>query len=313
MSQPFHVLGPLRHDCTGCGGCCHGVVVFLSAEEQVRVRGFAQAMGLPDPVDQGRLRFEGGRCPFQGDDELCRIHSAHGIEAKPLLGRQYPLVLSRTEQGLRAGVDPGCYDGWRSWEQGPLLESRAGAVETRKLGPRAARHEDRLLDMLELRGLQLARLACLLADEPAAVPGGLPPGFAQRLVTRIAQARLSTRISPEASGAMLHGVMAPVLSYAEALDPASLPAWPVLSPTQDAFAVELIRRMVFLRLVPGVTAPVAVAVLGVAGAVLCAWHDPSPAGFGRGLAGWTRIMRSPAFLEAVAPDPATLLSLATGR
>jgi hypothetical protein len=71
--------------------------------------------------------------------------------------------------------------------------------------------------------------------------------------------------------------------------------------------------MVFLRLVPGVKVPAAVAVLGVVGAVICAWHDPSPAGFGRALAGWTRVMRSPAFLEAVAPEPAALLTLATGR
>jgi hypothetical protein len=167
--------------------------------------------------------------------------------------------------------------------------------------------------MLEMVGLSVGRLACLLADEPASVPGGLPPGFAQRLVERVVQAQLSSKLSAQASGAMLHAVMAPVLAHAEALDPAALPAWPVLAPGQEAYAIELIRRMVFLRLVPGVKVPAAVAVLGVVGAVICAWHDPSPAGFGRALAGWTRVMRSPAFLEAVAPEPAALLTLATGR
>jgi Fe-S-cluster containining protein len=312
MSQPFHVLGPLRHDCTGCGGCCHGVVVFLSEAEQARVRGFAAAHELPEPVADGRLAFEAGRCHFQGEDELCRIHTHHGLDAKPLLCQQYPLVLSRTEQGLRAGVDPGCFDGWKSWDDGPLLEARAGAVEQRKLPPRAARHEDRVLDTLELKGLGLGRLACLLAEEPAAQPGGLPPGFTRRLVQRLIEAELSQRVSPGASGAMLHAVIAPVLRDAEALDPSAPPAWPVLTPRQDAFAIEMIRRMVFLRLAPGLPAP-AVAVLGVIGAVICAWHDASSAGFGRAMAGWSRIMRSPAFLEAVAPDPAALINLATGR
>jgi Fe-S-cluster containining protein len=312
MSQPFHVLGPLRHDCTGCGGCCHGVVVFLSDAEQRRVRGYAAQLELPDPVAEGRLAFEGGRCRFQGADELCRLHTLHGLEAKPLLCQQYPLVLVRTEQGVRAGGDPGCYDGWRSWDEGPLLEARAGAVEQRKLPPRAARHEDRLLDTLELQGLGLARLACLLAEEPASQPGGLPPGFTRRLIRRVGEAGLAERISPEASGAMLHAVVGPLLLGAEALDPENPPAWPVLTTRQEAFAIEMIRRMVFLRLVPGVPSP-AVAVLGVIGAVLCAWHDPGPSGFGRAMAGWFRVMRSPAFLEALAPEPAALITLATGR
>ena len=36
MSQPFHILGPLRHECTGCGGCCHGVDWAKTRAEQTR-------------------------------------------------------------------------------------------------------------------------------------------------------------------------------------------------------------------------------------------------------------------------------------
>ncbi len=313
MSQPFHVLGPVRHACTGCGGCCHGVVVFLNLEEAARVRGFAAAAGQPDPVVDRRLAFADGLCPFQGEDELCRLHTQHGLEAKPLLCQQYPLVLTRTEQGLRAGVDPGCYDGWKSWDEGPLLDARSGAVEPRKLSPKAARHEDKVLDLLQLEGLTVGRLACFLADEPAAQPAALPAAFARRLVERVIAAGLSTRMSPQVSGVMLHRVLSPALQAAEALDPSALPPWPVLGPREEAFAVSMIRRMVFLRLVPGVAVPPAVAVLGVIGAVVCAWHDPSPQAFGRALAGWCRVMRAPAFLDAMAPDPASLINLATGR
>jgi Fe-S-cluster containining protein len=312
MSQPFHVLGPLRHRCTGCGGCCHAVVVFVSSDEAERVRGFAADAGLPDPVDGDKLRFEAGRCPFQGDDELCRIHREHGLEAKPLLGQQYPLVLTRTERGLRAGVDPGCYDAWESWERGPLLEARAGAVERRNFSPKAQRQEEQLLDLLETPGLSLSRLAVLLCEERPLQPGGLPPGFARRLLERLRAVQLSAMLSHEASGAMLCRVLQPALRHAEGLDPAAPPPWPALAPAQEAFALELLRRTLWLRLVPGLSQPGAVAVLWLAGAVISAWHDPSPRGYGRALAAWARAVRSPVLLEAIAPDPGALVTLATG-
>lgn len=313
MSQPFHILGPLRHECTGCGGCCHGVVVFLSQAERARMRAFAAQAGMADPVDGEKLRFESGRCPHQCDDELCRLHVQHGFEAKPLLCRQYPLVLSRTAQGLRAGVDSGCYDGWKSRRNGPLLQGRAGAVETRKLSPKAARHEEKLLDLLDLPELTIARLASMLSDEPPPVSKGLPVAFARRAVERVKTAGLSELLSVQTSGVMLHDVMKPVLEHAENLDPDRLPPWPVLAPGEEAFALELLQRLVWLRQVSAVSNPTGVVVLGVMGVMLCAWRDPTDKVFGRALAGWTRLMRSPVFLGALAPEPADLLRLATGR
>ena len=313
MSQPFHILGPLRHDCTGCGGCCHGVVVFLNQQERARVRALAAQAGMEDPVEDGELRFQGGRCLFQAEDERCRIHVEHGLEAKPLLCQQYPLVLSRTAQGVRAGVDPGCYDGWKSWQNGPLLQGRAGAVETHKLSPKAARHEEKLLDLLDLPELTIARLASMLTDELPPGPRALPAAFARRAVERVKQAGLSGLVTTEASGAMLHDVLKPVFEHAETIDPHALPPWPVLAPTEEAFALELLQRLLWLRAVRTVNNPTGVVVLGLVGVMLCAWHDPAPAVFGPALAGWTRIVRSPAFLQALAPDPADLLQLATGR
>ncbi len=313
MSQPFHILASLRHDCTGCGGCCHGVVVFLSQPERLRVRAFAQQWGLPDPVQDDKFRFVDGRCVFQGEDEHCRIHVEHGLEAKPLLCQQYPLALVRTAQGVRAGVDPGCYDGWQSWKDGPLLQGRAGAVESRKLSPKAARHEDKLLDQLDLPELTISRLASMLTDELPAERRGLPPTFARRVVERVKDAGLSGLLTKQASGAMLHDVMKPVLEHAEGLALDDLPPWPVLAPAEEAFALEILQRLLWLRPVRTVNNPTGVVVLGVVGVMLCAWHDPAPASFGPALAGWTRIMRSPVFLEALAPQPADLLRLATGR
>ncbi len=313
MSPSLNVLGPLRHHCTGCGGCCHGVIVWLNDVEQAQVRNYAQAMGLPEPVVDRRLRFDKGRCVFQLDGGLCHIHAEHGLDAKPMLCRQYPLVLARTEDGLRAGVDPGCYDAWQSWVDGPELQARSAAVEVRELDPRAAQHEDRLLDLLDLEGLDLARFASMICDELPPREGLLPVGFARRLVVAMRRAKLSTLLTAEDSGAMLRDILTPMLEHIESLDPDRPQPWPVLAPSEDALALEVLRRLLFLRLVKTVTNPTGVVILGLAGAVVCAWYDPRPEVFGTAFAAWCRTMRAPAFLQALVPDPPALLELATGR
>jgi Fe-S-cluster containining protein len=308
---PLHILGPLRHDCTGCGGCCHGVIVWLTPAEQDKLRLQARELGTPEPVDAGRIAFCQGRCPFQGRDELCRVHRRYGLAEKPLLCQQYPLVISRCEAEVRAGVDPGCYDGWRSWRDGPALEPRAGAVEPRPLRAADRRMEERVLDLLDAPGLGLARLAAVLADEPLG-PGGLPPRFLRGAVAAMQRARLSQGIDPERTGARLAATLTPLFARVEALDPDSLPPAPALSDEQQAFALDAVQRMIFLRLVPGV-GPVVVAALGVVGANACGWASPTPETFGAALAAWTRAMRSPVVLEVLGPELSALLPAVVER
>jgi Fe-S-cluster containining protein len=311
MAPPLHVLGPLHHDCTGCGGCCHGVIVWLAPAEQEKLRSLAQTLGRPDPVDGGRIAFSRGRCPFQEEDELCLVHRRHGLPEKPLLCQQYPLVLSRCEGEVRAGVDPGCFDGWRSWRTGPALEPRAGAVEARPLGAAARRMEARVLDLLDAPGLGVARLASVLADEPLDA-SGLPPRFCRGLIAAFSRARLSQGIDPERTGARLAGVLTPLFAHLEAMDPQVPPHALALADEQQAFAVDVIQRMIFLRLIPGVGS-VVVAALGAAGAIACGWADPSPPAFGAALAGWARAMRSPAVIEVLGPELAALLPAVVER
>jgi Fe-S-cluster containining protein len=285
--------------------------VWLTPAEQEKLRVQAHALGRADPVGEGRIAFSEGRCPFQEEDELCLVHRRYGLQEKPLLCQQYPLVLSRCEEAVRAGVDPGCFDGWRSWRDGPSLQPRAGAVEARPLGAAARRMEERVLDLLDAPGLGLARLAAVLADEPFDATG-LPPRFCRGLIAAFRRARLSQGIDPERTGARLAGVLTPLFAHLEAMDPEALPPAPALTDEQQAFAIDVIQRMIFLRLVPGV-GPVVVAALGAAGALACGWADPAPAVFGAALAGWTRAMRSPVVLEVLGPEVSALLPAVVER
>ena len=309
----IEVLSPLRHRCLNCGGCCHAVQVPLTPEEAERVSALGQPMGISDPVDSERqLRFEAGRCLFQSADQTCRIHGQHGLQAKPLLCQQYPLVITRTEKGLRAGVDPGCYLGWRTWRDGEAISPRSAAVLERELAPNEAAQEERLLDMLDMPDLSLARFAALLCATPPRIDGGLPRGFARRLLERIQRAGLGAKLRREDTGDALYDCLSALLDRITPLDPSRPPSWPVLADEEEAFALEVIRRLVFLRQAESIRNPLGQAGLGLAGAVLCAWADPSPSAFGATLAAWTRAMRSPVFLRALLPRPESLQALILG-
>jgi len=306
MSAPLHVLGPLRHRCMGCGGCCHGVIVWLKPDEQDRLRAQAEALGRPDPVAERKIAFSGGRCPFQEDDDRCLVHRRFGLTEKPLLCQQYPLVLSRCEEGVRAAVDPGCYQGWQSWRDGPDLVARAAAVEPRPLGAAARRREEQVLDLLALPDLGLARFLSILAAEPIPACADLPPRFTHGLLAAAVGARFSRGLSPERSGARLAAVLTPVLRHAEGLDPSAPPPRPALAAAQEDFALDVVQRMVFLRIIPDI-GPAVTAAIGAAGALLCGWYDPAPPAFGPAMAAWARAMRSPAVLQILAPELSALL------
>ena len=92
-------------DCTGCGKCCHGHVVPLSADDLQKIRSqnwhrHPDFRGVRATVRQGLwpgkrqlAQRDDGTCVFLDDDGLCRIHKEHGYAAKPLICRMYPLQL----------------------------------------------------------------------------------------------------------------------------------------------------------------------------------------------------------------------------
>ncbi len=97
-------------DCHGCGICCRGAVVVLNEGDLERIRGqgwendpdfrgkkILVRVGLLDRryrLAQGK----DGRCVFQDDDKLCRIHKRFGYEAKPHVCRMAPLQVVPLEK-----------------------------------------------------------------------------------------------------------------------------------------------------------------------------------------------------------------------
>ena len=54
-------------------------------------------------------------------------------------------------------------------------------------------------------------------------------------------------------------------------DPAAPPAWPALAPTEEAYALDVIRRMIYLRLAWQLPSVAGVALLTAIGAIASAW------------------------------------------
>jgi Fe-S-cluster containining protein len=312
-SGPIRVLSSPRHACLGCGGSCHGVRVRLLGDDERRIAELGARLEVREPVVDGHLRFDAGRCAFLDDGLRCRLHLEFGPAAKPVICRQYPTVVVQTEQGLRAGVDPGCYTAHTTWRHGPAVDVEAFGANRSELDAAQQSQEQAFLGLASSRGATVARLLQAMCTEATVEGPALPPGFAARWVTRLRAAPLAALVArPEAGDALRRG-LAPLLELLPRLNPEDPPAWPVLSDEMDAWAVEVARRMVFLRVMSSLPIVQGVAMLSLGGALACAWSDPRPESFGPALAGWSRAIRAPAFWRGLIPDPETLRWLATGK
>lgn len=309
MAGSIEILDTLRHECHRCGAMCQGKVVHLHASEVEQVRGQAADLGLADPVEDDRLRQDGGRCVFLGQDNLCRIHGLWGAEAKPKVCQQAPLVALRTESEVRVAVEPGCLHTWRSWRDGPELTPGALVLTAVPLDRRMLPLEEAVVDLLG-PGATVASALASLAGRQAPPAGGLHDGFAERLCTRLRVLGLRERLSHPETSPALRAALDPLAALLPTLD---VPRpWPVLNPEADAFAVEVARRTVYLRLVTGLPYPPAAALLVLCGAVACAWATPTMERFGPALSAWSRLVRNPANVGALLPTAASLESLLRG-
>jgi hypothetical protein len=314
---PLRALSTPRHACHACGNCCYGHRITLQGPDEVtRIAAFGVHFGIAEPIDDGALATVDGHCVFLGEDRLCNIHRAFGGEAKPGVCQQYPVRFSRAEDGLRVGVDPGCTSVWRSWRDGPAIDLTQTAA-THDIRGAVDPSERALLAMAQDPRMTVARLLTIIAGgEPTLATAGepLPPGLATRLATRLKAMNLRRFVDSDAVGAGLRAPLDGVTRLVETLDPALPPAWlGRLAPESDAFALEIVRRHLYMRLGPADLAPVGQVLLLLSGAVAAAWADPSPRAFGEATSTWARACRYPAFRFAFLPSDAAVAWLATGR
>ena len=115
-------IDPPQHGCVATGACCSASFLGPMTEaDRVRVSGLS--MGARSGVSQGAqaletMSFRGvqytgmarkaGRCVAQGDDQLCDIHATHGMAAKPVPCRQFPLRFHRSPRGVHVSLLLAC-------------------------------------------------------------------------------------------------------------------------------------------------------------------------------------------------------------
>ncbi len=307
MEQPdIQALSPLRHSCLGCGGSCHGVRVRLFPDEVASIENAAISLGVSDPIVDGRVRQDAGQCAFLDAHQRCRIHANLGSERKPRICKQYPIALVRTETEVRAGIDPGCYTAFQTWHTAPEIDVEAYGAAESTFDAGAIRQEAALLRLLHAPNASIpSLLRALCPGEPDAV--GLPIGLRERWASRWENPAIAALLADAHTGPSLRRGIQPLLAASESWSPppVSLPAGEA-----EAWALEVCKRMLYLRLLPNYPGQ-AVALMTLLGAVSAHWAGP--AHFAPGLAAWVRALRAPAFWAAFVADPHQMMWLATGQ
>jgi len=138
---------PPQHQCVGTGTCCSasflgpltsGDVRRVSALSFGRSKRFAAGDEALFEQTQfggrghtGMARNDAGQCQAQGPDMLCEIHYEHGLDAKPIACRQFPLRFYRSPRGVHVSLLLAC-DGYdRARNSSILWDNRE--QEVRKL------------------------------------------------------------------------------------------------------------------------------------------------------------------------------------
>lgn len=143
-STPLHWppgRAPARHQCVGTGTCCSASFlgpVFPADQKRLSSLAFGRARRF-EPGDRpwetvafrgndvvGMERDAEGQCVLQGPDLLCEVHLAHGLAAKPVTCRQFPLRFHQTPDGVQVSLLLACdgYDRARD-AAGPWPEREA--------------------------------------------------------------------------------------------------------------------------------------------------------------------------------------------
>lgn len=293
----------LRHACRQCGGSCQGVEVALTGEDEAqRILQQAGVLGVSEPLNGRRLRRVGGRCVFLADDGLCRIHAKWGLLAKPLVCRQYPLVVLDADGEQRIGIDPGCFTHSQTWRSGPSIGNQPAAVSRVALPAAAKPLEQRVLALIDGSRDLITPLAALTGETE------WPTAYLHRWIAALQRIDLPSLLADPDTSPSLTDALTPLAEALPALNERELSP-PALSDEMVAYTLDATSRMVWLRLCTQLPSPAAVALLALSGAVSCAWVSDDEETYGRALAGWLRSMRAPAVLGRLFGQPGSFEAL----
>ncbi len=298
---PPLTLGEIRHACHTCGTCCTGWRVRLSTTfERQRVQNQAEVLGIRDPITDASIRRENGRCVFLREDNLCAIHARFGEDEKPTVCQHFPRRSRHAEDGMRIGADPGCSSSWRTFKDGPIMQS--WSVKSARpiiMQPDRALSERSLISMCLAPDMTMPLFIALMTGDPSDMPRP-NEAFARRILSALGS--IAPVISDADNGPHLNAALGPLGKFIAAFDPAApLPAWH-LPPESDAFARDLIQRYLFIRIGDDTLPPVGHVMLLVGGILALAYIDPTPSVFGPALSAWSRITRLPNLWEMIMPD-----------
>jgi len=163
--------------------------------------------------------------------------------------------------------------------------------------------EEGLVGLAGAPGMTVALLVGVVVGDRDAVPE-LPSGFARRLLVRLKGIVPHLR-DPE-NGAIAMVWLGPMADVIERLEVEATPELAgLIGPDEDAFALEVLRRTLFLRLGDEVIAPIGQALLVLGGVLAAAWTDPRAEFFGPALSAWSRVSRLQNFWAPMMPDTET--------
>lgn len=294
-----------------CGGSCNVTHVPLyRAADREGVERARQVLGIEARIEEGMLLGEHGTCVFLGPDNRCRIHATLGPQHKPRVCRQWPVTALRVGEVVRVGIDPCCLTHWKTWKTGPEIDGSELSVATVSVTPQEAAAEGAVVALLSTEGMTVAAALGRLAGGGPALPEGLP----DRVLAAVRALPVQAIVDHPDVGPLVGDALTAIRATADRADRAPpWPAWPAWSADVDAFAVDALRRMVWLRIAARAPGAVPVAAWGLAGALLAGWSAPTdPETSTRLLACWLRLLRQPAMWPLLVPDPGALTRLLRG-
>jgi Fe-S-cluster containining protein len=122
QSLTLHIPAGINYECTGCGKCCGGWAIPMTADDYERIsehdwaeinpkqfgnvtlfRQLKDYESKDTPFTHAIKEGKDGHCPFLVDN-LCYIHSKFGSEAKPSMCQLFPYCFNETPSGFYAAL-----------------------------------------------------------------------------------------------------------------------------------------------------------------------------------------------------------------